>query len=157
YAQTLLRRGDGAEAELWLRKLEKLPEAKGSYAVVVLNARLLAEQERGPDAVATLQKFLDQEQAVPAQQPGRLILVPTLLEQLHQQHGKSRHRNVYAETAEKLYRQLTELDRGRVLDLIAFLGRHGRAAEALQLCEGAWEHCPAEAVAGACVAVLRSG
>lgn len=157
YAHTLLRRGDAAEAELWVRKLEQLPEAQGSYVVVELNARLLAAQDRGPDVVAAVEKYLERDRIPSGQQPGRFGLVAALLEELHQRHAESKHRAVYAATAERIYRRLTDLDRGRVLDLVACLARQGRTGPALQLCEGAWEHCPPEAVGAACVAVLRGG
>jgi tetratricopeptide (TPR) repeat protein len=42
------------------------------------------------------------------------------------------------------------------LALAAYLSRKNRVTEALDLCEKAWQSCPAEAVAGASVAVLRA-
>jgi tetratricopeptide (TPR) repeat protein len=44
-----------------------------------------------------------------------------------------------------------------VLALAGFLARNNRLAEALDRCDAAWETCEVEAVAGTCVAVLRSG
>ena len=44
-----------------------------------------------------------------------------------------------------------------VLTLARYLGRRKRTREALDVCELAWENCPAVAVAEASVAVLHDG
>src|SRR5262249_26163 len=136
---------------LWLQKLERLPEAAGSLALVELKARILAEHDQGAQAVDLVEEYLKQPDA-----PRRLLWAATLFHHLDLKHVTRQNRVVYSNAAENLYGQLKDKEAARVLDLISFLGRRGRTEEALKHCEDAWQTAPVEAVGFACVAVLRA-
>jgi tetratricopeptide (TPR) repeat protein len=62
----------------------------------------------------------------------------------------------YALAAEEVLRQYVAQRPEKVLALAACLGRQGRAAEVLDLCEKAWPICPPASVAGTCLAALHA-
>ncbi len=63
------------------------------------------------------------------------------------------------ESAEKLYRQFVEISQqpASEIALVAFLGRQGRIAEALVLCDTLWDKTDPVKVAGASVGLVRLG
>ena len=135
----LLRRGATDEAQSWLEKLEKLePEA---IRTLDLKARILKARGRAAEAVPLLEALVRKR----ADQAG---YVAKLLEELGQ-----------VKEAERFYRVLASKKQQQpqtILILAGFLGRQNRLAEAIDLCESAWESCPPDAVALATVAVLFS-
>jgi tetratricopeptide (TPR) repeat protein len=153
YAQSLLRRAETGEAELWLAKLEKLPEAAGTLILVDLQARVLAARGKGEAALERVRDFENNKDAKPADSAARLTLIVTLLDGLSQSHPAEKR---FAVAAEEHYRQLLERRPERILDFAAFLTRQGRPADALDLCEKAWQTRPPVDVAIASVAVLRA-
>jgi cellulose synthase operon protein C len=157
YAQNLLRRGDAAEAEIWVKKLEKLPEASRTFTLVELQACLLAEKSNAAGAVDLLNRFVDQADAQPANPAARMLLAGNLLDELNRKYRTSKDRVVYFEAAEKWFKQLQEKQPERILTRIAFLSRNGRTDEAMKLCETAWQNIPPITMAGVCLSVVRSG
>jgi tetratricopeptide (TPR) repeat protein len=153
YAQSLLRRAETSEAELWLAKLERLPEAAGTFVLVDLQSRGLAARGKAEAALERVRDFENNKEAKPVDPAARLTLIVALLDSLSHAHPTEKR---FAVAAEEHYRQL--LDRGaeRILDFAAFLTRQGRPADALDLCEKAWQSRPPADVAVASVAVLRA-
>lgn len=156
YAQSLLRRGDAAEAEIWVKKLEKLPEAAQTFTLVELQACLLAEKSKASGAVELLNRFVAQSDAQPANPAARMLLAGNLLDELNRKNRTSKDRVAYFEAAQKGFKELQEKQPERVLDRIAFLARNGETVEALKLCEVAWQNCPPTAAAAVCLGVVRS-
>jgi tetratricopeptide (TPR) repeat protein len=62
----------------------------------------------------------------------------------------------YLQTAETVLRDEVKRRPEAVLSLIALVGRQGRVAEALDLCAGAWQTAPVDAVSYACMAALHT-
>jgi tetratricopeptide (TPR) repeat protein len=153
YAQSLLRRAETGEGELWLAKLERLPDAAGTLVLVDLQARVLAARGKGETALERVRDFENNKDAKPADSAARLTLIVTLLDGLSQSHPREKR---FAVAAEEHYRQLLEHRPERILDFAAFLTRQGRPADALDLCEKAWQTRPPVDVAIASVAVLRA-
>jgi tetratricopeptide (TPR) repeat protein len=139
YIQGLLRRGETAEAQTWLTRLEKQEPA--SWRTLQIKVQLLKAQGKADEAVALLQ-------AHARDRSGDILRVAALLEQLDQ-----------APAAEATYRTYVAQSKEprSVLILAEFLGRLQRVQEALHLCERAWSACPPEAVAATSVGVLRAG
>jgi tetratricopeptide (TPR) repeat protein len=135
-ARTLLRHGQVDEARSCTDDLEKLdPRAP---AVAELRARLLKQSWRREEAVGLLKSFV-------RKRPDQVGNVAAVLEDLGEMAA-----------AEELYRESTARSdhAGPILALARFLGRRGRLAEAVDLCEKASPSCPLEAVAEALVASL---
>jgi tetratricopeptide (TPR) repeat protein len=139
YADSLLRRGQPEDAQPWVARLAELEP--GAWRTILLRARVLHGQKQAAEAVALVEGHA-------RQQPDDTGRAAALLDELGQPAA-----------AERLYRRhaARSKDPAAVLALAVHLGRRGRPAEALRLCEQAWKTCPAEAVAGACVAVVRAG
>jgi tetratricopeptide (TPR) repeat protein len=154
FAHSLLRRGEVAEAQLWIDKLQRLPEAAGTLATIELQARLLAARGKAPDAMTLLLATLEGKDLTAAERQARLPVVAATLEDLGRLHSSEKG---YVAAAERLLREYVAQRPEKVLALVACLGRQGRVAEALDLCEKAWQSCPPAAVAGACLAVLHVG
>jgi tetratricopeptide (TPR) repeat protein len=143
YIRGKLRRKEAAAAQRWLDKLAQL--APDAWETVELQARMLQARGKGAEAIPLLLKFLEPSAGKPS--PAETTpQVVGLLEELGQ-----------SAAAEKLFRESgawSERPEARLL-YIRFLGRQKRLREALDLCERAWQNCPAEAVASMSVALLR--
>ncbi len=153
YAQTLLRRGELAEAQVWVEKLRQLPDAANTLPALELQARLLAAQKRPAEVVALVRAALARKEVQPAGQDSLEPWAVSLLDELSQADPAEKS---YATTAEKLARAYVARKPEKVLLLIHCLGKQGRVAEVLDLCAGAWKTCPPEAVANACMAALHA-
>jgi predicted Zn-dependent protease len=139
YARSLLRRGEAAEAEPWV---DRLAEVLGPrFEVLELKARVLKGKGRPDEAAGVLRAYATSKDA----QPPRAA---RLLDELG-----------FPEDAERVYRDhlAAGKDPQGPLWLAAYLARHDRLPEALDLCERARTTCPAELVARASVSALRTG
>lgn len=152
HTQNLVRQKQLTEAELWLGKLEHMPESKGSAAVAEVKARLLAARGEADGAVAALQAFVDNPAAKPGDRTERLLLAAAVSESMSL---RSPSVSAFKAAAEKWYREVAVQKPEQGLALASFLGRQKRTAEALDQCDRAWQVCKAEAVAMACADVLR--
>lgn len=133
-AECSLGQGSLDEGKIWLEELEKV--APSLLRTQELKARLLEKQGRGGDAVTLLRARARGDEA---------RSVVALLDELG-----------HPAEAEAVLREATSGAPGSEADLrlASFLGTHGRAQEALDLCEGAWKACPAEAVSSTCIEIL---
>lgn len=137
-ARVLLSRGDLDQARPWVAKLEQLAP-KGLQALE-LKARLLHKDGKRSEAVAALEARTLSDQ-------NEVLAVASLLEELGE-----------TAAAERLTRKFVEQskDPKAVLVLALFLGRHGRAPEALDLCESAWKTCPPLLVSNSALRIVHS-
>jgi tetratricopeptide (TPR) repeat protein len=143
YARRLLSRGNVAEAQAQLDKLEKaLPEAPLTREI---KARVLQGQGEDAKAVAEVREYAKGKDA-------DLAAAALLLESLGQ---KSDPKGLYRAEAEAMYRKyVAQSDKPeRFLALAGFLGRKHAVAEALSCCEEALRN---KAVPGA-VAQMMTG
>lgn len=135
-ARGLILHGELAEARSLLDGLER--QLPNSPAAIELRALLLIAEGQGARADQIVKDYTrDKEQLLP--------VFASLLER-----GKR------FESAEDLYRSFASKS-GQpeaTLVLAEYLGRRGKTAEALDLCEVAWRTCPPGAVGLACVTVL---
>ena len=138
FCGSLLREGRLEDAQSWFAKLESREPA--TLRTVAIKARLLSKQGAAKDAVAPLTALADKD-------PSTLQPVAGLLEEIGEK-----------EEAEKMFRRFVSESASKspesVLALAQFLGRQDRAAEALAVCEKAWQTCKSEAVAGTSVLIL---
>jgi tetratricopeptide (TPR) repeat protein len=132
----LLERNEPAEAERWLTRLEEV--APDGFEAVTLRARLLARDEaRKGEAVDRLKRLAEKE-------PGARTVVARLLE---------RELNDPRAAEDELRLHLAGANGPEAaLELARFLGRQGRLAEALDLCERGVEKRPAAAALAAAAA-----
>jgi tetratricopeptide (TPR) repeat protein len=114
---------------------------------------VLASRGKAEAALERLRDFENNNDAKPADPAARLALIVSLLDALSQAHPTEKR---FAVAAEERYRQLLERRPERILDFAAFLTRQGHPADALDLCEKAWQTRPPVDVAAASVAVLRA-
>ena len=137
YVRSLIRRKAFDEAKVWVKKLDVLIPARNP-ALLEVNARLLAAQNRGAEAATLARSIIEI-------QPNQAPAVALLLEEI----GETK-------AAEDLFRQIAADPKTvtNPLLLAEFLGRHGRAAEALDICDQSWATCPPEMVATDSVLIL---
>jgi exosortase len=137
YVRGLLGHGDAEQAEVWVQRLAQA--APATFEIVELRARVLQARGKPEEAVSLLQAYARAKDARPD-------LAALLLDQLGQ-----------PAEAEQMYRAYAAASARpeSVLPLVLHLARHGRLAEALDLCEPAWRTCPAEEVAAASMVALR--
>lgn len=138
YALSLLRRGEINEVKVWLSQLESLEPY--SLRTVEIQLGLCKAVGQSEDAVAIMHAY--------AKQPGaELDVLAGLLDNLGL--GKA---------AEELHRtHLAQSKRPEsLLQLIHYTISQKRLADALALCERAWQVCPPEQAARASVAALRA-
>jgi tetratricopeptide (TPR) repeat protein len=136
YVNALLRHKEWANAAQWLEKLEsKQPTA---LATVQLKLRLLHDQGKDDEAATVIQGYTRTKDA----DLRRAAL-------LYEMIGRN-------EEANDLFRQLSKDDKRpvAVLDWAAFLGRQGRTAEALEMCEHAPAACRTMDVANTYIQAL---
>lgn len=136
YIRALLRHKRVEDAQVYLDTLERL--ASQQPGTVKIRARVLHAQGKGTEAVAALTKLAQDD-------PTQVGQVAALLEELGE-----------TDAALQMYQRFAAQSGqpGAKLVVAAFLGRHGRVREALDLCEAAWADVPPEAVSNASVAAL---
>ncbi|OAI45253.1 hypothetical protein AYO44_12965 [Planctomycetaceae bacterium SCGC AG-212-F19] len=139
FVRMLLQHQEIEQAEFWLSKLAK--QEPSAPATVELKVRLLQVQGKKDEAVGLL-RDLGQAPDAP------LGLVAGLLEELDQFAAAEEAWRKYVAQAKQPERSL---------ELAQFLARRKRTAEALALCEQAWQTCSPEAVGVTCVGLVRSG
>jgi tetratricopeptide (TPR) repeat protein len=120
FVEMLIRHNEVVDAADWLDKLDKVQPGAG----LLLRARVLVRQGRPHDAVALLRRIVPSK-PVPEDKVGALRTVAFLMDQLG-----------LDDAAEEMFRDYITYNPGEgSLHLAAFLGRHGRLDEALDLCE----------------------
>jgi tetratricopeptide (TPR) repeat protein len=137
-ASTLLRSGDARGADPWIAALERIdPRA---FPTLALRARRLAAGGERDQAVALLRARV-------AEDPKSLGAVAVLAEDLG-----------LFDVAEAFFRTLAAQPGSpdRPLVLAEYLGRRGRIAEALDLCDRAWAASPPRDVAVVGLTLLES-
>jgi tetratricopeptide (TPR) repeat protein len=167
-ARMLLRRGEPDQAQLWLDQLEKC-DAVG-FRTFEVRARVLVAQEKAGEALALLREYaaggsqarnasLGTNGGNARRPTANLQLGAALLEELGDTVRRAGQEAVAAEfygAAETLLGKLASESPEHLLRLATYLGRRGRAREALETCERAWRSGTAEAVAFASVDILRA-
>ncbi len=146
YARHLVREGDLAEAQAWLRELTA--HAPKAFVTAEIRARLLRAEGKDAEAAAVLKAYAQEKDGI---LPAALIA---------DEFDRDKGQEVYRQTAEQLYRQYVaqaQKERFRAhLALAQFLGTRQRVAEALDQCEQALADGKPEVVISRAIAVLRS-
>lgn len=137
----------------WLDRLEEL-EAD-PLLVAELRARLQVSRNEFETALELLTGAVSSE-AEPGQVRRIAVAADDVATQLDRT-GRTAVAKRFTALAEKLYRRLVQVRQDEVLALVGFLGRHWRVAEALELCEAAWDVVSPERVAVSCLDLLRTG
>ena len=136
YVEALLGRKEISDAELWLRKLEKL--SPGSLATRGLRARLFVERKQFEAAVAHLTDPLTEPGLESSQRERLLPVIALQLERLAHRAGENDQGDgaeKLAAKAEAFYREYVEKSPEEFLRLASFLARQKRPLEALELAE----------------------
>jgi tetratricopeptide (TPR) repeat protein len=156
YAKSLLRRDLLDDAQIYIEKLQRASNDAMTDQTAELKAQLLAARDEHAQAVAGLRGYLDDGKAIPTDPLKRLELVGRILEDLSETYPQEKS---YVAAAEDVFRRFANKSHEpeRVLALAWHLGRHGRMREALEICERAWQTCPAEKVGSTTLTVLHSG
>ncbi|HWB10156.1 MAG TPA: tetratricopeptide repeat protein [Pirellulales bacterium] len=141
YARMLLDDNRLEDAERWIKRLEGL--APQAVRTAELRARALASRRRESKAVSVLESLLTVQPAPGADAPqfdrGQLAVLLEGIANWKPAHGGPRAEE-FLKAAERQFRQ-AEADSPspeRKAALAAFLGRHGKVKEGLQLCEELW-------------------
>jgi tetratricopeptide (TPR) repeat protein len=149
-----IRQSRFEECETWMKKLRALqPHA---FATVELEARLLSLRGEGQGVIPLIKTYLENKNSDPGDVTARRQLAAELLEQLGQEFVELR--KLYDPLTEDLYRKVAAKS-GRpdaILALARCFARQHRLADALGLCERAWQSSSPETAAQISVAVLTS-
>ena len=140
FAGALIRHGQAAAAEPWVKQLEAV--VGESLGTIELRARILQANKQQAEAAKLINEFVNKKGKEATL--GGAILFDSL--------------NLPAE-AEPLYRTFVREAKEPTapLALAGFLARRGRLNEAFAVYEPLWKTCPPEAVARGAVASLRAG
>ena len=129
-------------AQAWFRKLKDV--APSSPIATALEARLgVASADR--DNAAKAARRLVPEGPVPPERAGQTILIAKLLENMG-----------FHEDADEALAKVAGVSSEGLIARVEFLGRRKRAAESLDLLEGAWSKLPLEKVLAAGLGVARA-
>jgi tetratricopeptide (TPR) repeat protein len=136
FARSMLRHGEVEDAERACARLQQLEP--NAWSTKEIEVRLLIAKGKDQEAMGLLDLL--------ARTPGAAL---TSLAALLEEWGRT-------SAAEKMYRRFVEQSKEpeSILALAHFLSRHQRFAEALDLCDRAWQTCPATAVARASLLIL---
>ena len=156
YARSLLRRDLLGDAQIYIEKLQRAANDERTDQTAELRAQLFAARGEHAQAIAGLRAYLGDAKALPTDPLKRLEPVGRILNELAETYPQEKS---YVAAAEEVFRRFADKSRDpeRVLALAWHLGRHGQMSEALQICERAWQSCPAEKVASTSLTVLHSG
>jgi len=140
--EKLIAHGEASTARTWMRRLEKAsPDAAITLA---LQAKLaLAENDR-PKAIEYAKRLMPGGPIV-IDKPAQLAAVARLMEDLG-----------FAKAADRVLEQYAELELSGIQARVEFLGRQGRADEALGLLEANWDALSLERALSLAIQVLRS-
>jgi predicted Zn-dependent protease len=139
YVRGLLHHHHADEALQWLDKLGEVEP--NAWATIELRVMYLKEKGNIPAATNLLLAYAKRKDA-------RLDWAASWLERL----GQVTH-------AEKLYSDFASLSDHpeNALQLALYLSRQKQAADALNICEKAWDKCSALSVSTTCMAIVRGG
>lgn len=139
YIRALIRHNQADKAAPWIAELEK--QEPNTQRTVKLKALVLKALGKANDAIALLKEVADRD-------PVQTQPVAALLDEIGEDKA-----------AEDLLRKYASLSKGpeAALALAEFLGRHGRVAEGLDICEKLWKANPSPNVAMASINIVATG
>lgn len=158
YIQAQIRHGElgGADANLrWLDRIDP-----GKYINLFFRAWILSERGDHDGALKVVKTHVDGADAQSADRPERLALGVTALEALDKRLSGPERADAskkYLAQAEVWLRELVQSQPKQEMQLVAFLARHGRHDEALELAETAWKQGQPIIVATTVVGLLSKG
>lgn len=140
--EKLIAHGEASTAKTWMRRLEK--SSPESAITLALQAKLAMAENDRPKAVDYAKRLMPGG-AVPVDKPAQLAAVARLMEDLG-----------FAKAADRVLERYAELEPGGLQARVEFLGRQGRAEEALDLLETNWDAISLERALSMAIQVLRS-
>ena len=129
-------------ARSWLKRLAKA--APTAPVTLALEARIAAAANDRTAAAEAARKLMPKDN-VSAEQAGQLAAIARLMEDID-----------FPKAADQVLTKLATLSSDGVIARAEFLGRHGRATEALDLLETRWDDLPLERLLSAAVSTARS-
>lgn len=154
YVNALLEHNELHEAELWLKRLEKI--APESIETAVLRAKMLVFKHRYDEATRHLLNYVDRhEQDGEASRPLTVAVarrLQKLAETIDAPQDASAQQRMQSE-AEKLVRSLAATDHRARLALVDLLTRQGRTRDALAQLETVRRECSPSELADALLAI----
>ena len=136
YVRELINRGRGAEAGIWVDRIEEI--APAAFATAELRAAVLAVQGKTEEAIEVLDAFLASESSQPLTKAKRLLLVARTMAtvgRLPEVLGNKEAADRFNAEAEDAYRRLVAKYPGEALRLATFLAGIGRVDEAVEILE----------------------
>ena len=140
--EKLIAHGELSTARTWMRRLEKA--SPDSAITLALSAKLAMTANDREQAIAYARRLMPGD-IVPVDKPPQLAAVARLMEDLG-----------FPKAADRVFERYAELDVGGMQARVEFLGRQGRAEEALDLLEANWEALSLERALAVGVHVLRT-
>jgi Tfp pilus assembly protein PilF len=140
--EKLLTHGETSSARTWLRRLEQ--SAPDAAITLALEAKLAMAENDRERAIVSARRLMPGGEVV-SDNPVQLSAVGKLMEELR-----------FPKAADRIYAKYAALDPGGLQARVEFLGREGRAAEALDLLEAKWESLSLERALSVALQVLRS-
>ena len=140
--EKLIAHGETSTANTWIRRLEKT--SPDSAITLALQAKLAIAENNREQAVDYAKRLMPGG-AVPVDKPAQLAAVARLMEDLG-----------FPKAADRVLERYAGMDIAGIRARVEFLGRQGRAAEALDLLEANWDALSLERGLSLGVQVLRS-
>lgn len=140
--EKLIAHGETSTAKTWMRRLEKA--SPDSAITLALQAKLAMAENDRPRAIEHAKRLMPGG-PVAVDKPAQLAAVARLMEDLG-----------FAKAADRVLERYAEMDLGGIQARVEFLGRQGRADEALDLLESTWDTLSLERALSVSIQVLRS-
>ena len=140
--EKLIAHGEASTAKTWMRRLEK--NSPDSAITLALQAKIAIAEDDRQKAIEYAKRLMPGG-PVPVDKPAQLAAVARLMEDLG-----------FAKAADRVLERYAELELGGIQARVEFLGRQGRADEALDLLESNWDALSLERALSLAIQVLRS-
>ena len=140
--EKLITHGEASTAKTWMRRLEKT--SPDSAITLALQAKLAIAENNREQAIDYAKRLMPGG-PVPVDKPAQLAAVARLMEDLG-----------FPKAADRVLEQYAGMDIAGIRARVEFLGRQGRAAEALDLLEANWDALSLERALSLGIQVLRS-
>jgi Tfp pilus assembly protein PilF len=139
--EKLITHGEASTAKTWMRRLEKT--SPDSAITLALQAKLAIAENNREQAIDYAKRLMPGG-SVPVDKPAQLAAVARLMEDLG-----------FPKAADRVLEQYAGMDIAGIRARVEFLGRQGRAAEALDLLEANWDALSLERALSLGIQVLR--
>lgn len=154
FANSLIRRGEWLEAEVWVGRLREI--APHSLIAIRLQVQVWTNRNRTTECTTLIREYAEAKDGDPVDPAARIVAAADLMEGVSLMDAANTEAALAAEQYYSKYRDLTRKPESE-LPLAAYYGRHNQPNRALALCDRAIQAgCPIDQVAAVAASAVVS-